>query len=386
MIDATYDVIVIGAGSVGVPAALSMARCGLDILVLDQAVSPGQGSQKTAIGGVRATHSEPAKIELCQRSLEIFSTWQETYGDDIQWTSGGYAFVAYREKEARLLQDLLIVQQRLGLNINWLHKESLLATIPGLSPEGLLGGTYSPEDGHCSTLLAGHAFYEAARRAGAAFRFSDSVVGITTAAGRVTGVQTTKDAYAAPVVVNAAGAWAQNVGTLVGEEHPVMPDSHEAGITEPVAPFLQPLVVDIRPAPGSANCYFYQLTNGQVVFCLTPDPPIRGFDRRETSAFLPQIAGRMITLMPKLANLRVRRTWRGLYPMTPDGAPLVGWSRKTGGYLAAVGMCGQGLMLGPGLGELLARLVTQSSLSRPDTEILDALSPYRSFERVEALR
>ncbi len=102
-----------------------------------------------------------------------------------------------------------------------------------------------------------------------------------------------------------------HVDALVGAGFLVTPDSHEAGITEPVAPFLKPMVVDIRPAQGSSACYFYQLTTGQVVFCLTPDPPIVGFDRRETSAFLPLIAQRMVALMPTLANLRVRRTWRG---------------------------------------------------------------------------
>lgn len=52
-------------------------------------------------------------------------------------------------------------------------------------------------------------------------------------------------------------------------DHPVL---HEAGITEPVAPFLAPLVVDIRPGPGSANVYFFQQASGQLVFCLTPSP------------------------------------------------------------------------------------------------------------------
>ena len=94
----------------------------------------------------------------------------------------------------------------------------------------------------------------------------------------------------------------------------------------------------------------------------------------------------MVGLMPKLLNLRVRRTWRGLYPMSPDGSPLVGWSEEIEGYLMAIGMCGQGFMLGPGLGELLARMVTQEELSTDDQEILAILSPHRAFQREEALK
>ena len=93
----------------------------------------------------------------------------------------------------------------------------------------------------------------------------------------------------------------------------------------------------------------------------------------------------MVHLIPRLANIRVRRTWRGIYPMTPDGVPIVGWARDVEGILIAIGMCGQGFMLGPGLGELLARLVTQSTLLPGDEEILAVLSPYRMFEGQEVL-
>jgi sarcosine oxidase subunit beta len=227
--------------------------------------------------------------------------------------------------------------------------------------------------------------YEQAKAAGASFRFGETIAGIQTVAGRVRGVVTDKDAYEAPIVVNAAGPWASEVGHLAGMEHPVRPDSHEGGITEPVAHFLGPMVVDIRPAPGSANYYFFQLATGQVVFCITPSPSLWGFDRRETSAFLPMVAKRMVDLMPCLTNLRVRRTWRGLYPMTPDGSPLVGWSRDVSGYLMAIGMCGQGFMLGPGLGELLSRLA-RGEATPEDEEILSILSPYRAFAEQEALK
>jgi sarcosine oxidase subunit beta len=110
-----------------------------------------------------------------------------------------------------------------------------------------------------------------------------------------------------------------------------------------------------------------------------------GSDRRETSEFLPMVASRMVKLMPKLANLKVRRTWRGLYPMTPDGTPIVGRSKTLEGYIDAVGMCGQGYMLGPGVGALLARMVT-NTLTKDDEEILHELRPNREFAGTEALK
>lgn len=380
-----YDVIIVGAGSVGLPAAFFLAQAGLKPLVIDQFASPGQGSNKAAIGGIRATHSAPSKIHLCIKSIEIFSSWQEVYGDNIEWYEGGYSFVAYRERDERVLKDLLKIQQSYGLDIRWLGRDDLLKVIPALNPEGLIGGTYSPKDGSASPLLTAHAFYTHAKELGVEFRFRERVTGIIRRRGRVVGIRTDQGGYATGTVINAAGPWARTVAQMAGLDVPVAPDSHEAGITEPVERFLGPMVVDIRPAEGSKNYYFYQHAPGPIVFCITPDPPIVGTDRRETSVFLPMIAQRMVDLMPKLANIKVRRTWRGLYPMTPDGFPIVGRARELEGYIYAVGMCGQGYMLGPGVGVLLTHLV-QNDLTSQDEEILEELSPYREFGGEEKLK
>lgn len=381
----SYDAIVLGAGSVGTPSALAMAQQGLKVLVIDPMPSSGQGSNKAAIGGIRATHSDPAKIRLSLRSLEVFSTWEETYGDDIEWQKGGYLFVAYTPREEQILKDLLTTQHSYGLNIDWYNRDNLLKIAPDLNPNGLIGGTFSPDDGSASPMLSNHAFWKQAVQRGVEFRFQERPVSIVVEGGKVKGVRTDKGEYAADVVVNAAGAWAREVARMGGTDVPVRPDLHEAAITEPVAQFLEPMVVDIRPAPGSANYYFYQHKTGQVIFCITPSPQIWGDERNETSEFLPMVAKRMVDLMPRLANLRVRRTWRGMYPMTPDGSPIVGWARETEGFLQAVGMCGQGYMLGPGVGELVARMVT-GKVTAEDEDTLRFLSPERTYAGQERLK
>jgi sarcosine oxidase, subunit beta len=380
-----YDVIVIGSGSVGTPTALFLAEAGIRTLVIDRLPSPGQGSNKRAIGGLRATHSDPAKIRLCLRSLDIFRSWKERRGDDIEWHQGGYSYVAYRPEEEKTLKDLLVIQQSFGLNIRWHDRGELMEIVPGINPRGLIGGTLSPDDGHASPLLAAEAFYFQARKAGAEFLFNERVIGLVVEGGRVRGVRTDRGEYAADVVVNAAGAWASEVGKFAGLDIPVTPDQHEGAVTEAVAHFLEPMVVDIRPAPGSANYYFYQHATGQVIFCITPSPSLWGYDDRETSGFLPMVARRMVDLVPRLGNLRVRRTWRGLYPMTPDGFPIVGRAKEVEGLLLAVGMCGQGFMLGPGVGELIVRLVRKETTPQ-DEEVLTYLSPYREFIGREKLQ
>jgi len=380
-----YDVIIIGAGSVGVPTALSLSQAGLKVLVLEQLPSVGQASNKHAIGGIRATHSDPAKIYLCTRSLDHFSHWEEKYGDDIEWYKGGYSFVAYREQEKETLLSLLKVQQSFGLNISWLERENILKIMPDLNPDGLLGGTFSPDDGSASPLKSAYAFYKQAVLNGVIFRFNEKIIKILIENDRVTGVQTENAEYHSRYVINAAGSWAADFNQDTGIQIPVKPDAHEAGVTEPVIRLFDPMVVDIRPRQGSSNFYFYQHANGKIIFCITPNPQIWGNLSVETSEFLPLAARRLIEIMPKLRNIRVRRTWRGTYPMTPDGSPIIGEVDELQGYLLAVGMCGQGFMLGPGVAELLSHLIL-GSLVEEEKQTLKALSLYREFANVEKLK
>lgn len=380
-----YDVIVIGAGSIGQPTALYLAEAGFKVLVLDPEHGPGQANNKKAIGGVRATHSDFGKISVCLRSIEIFKNWEAERGDDIGWLSNGYSYPAYNEKDAEILQNLMKVQHSFGLNIKWLSPEEYNEVVPGILMEGLLGSTFSPEDGSCSPLLVTSSYFSHALRAGVEYRFNEKVTGFELADGMVAKVKTNKGSYSSAWVINAGGNFARETGALVGLELPVFPDNHEAGITEPVARFFEPMVIDMRKAPGSANFYFYQNIEGQVVFCITPDPAILGIDNRSTSEFLPMCSKRMLHIYPRLRNLKVRRTWRGQYPMTPDGFPIVGIMKEAPNMVQAVGMCGQGFMLGPGMGELITRICL-NRLSADDLRVLKSFDPYRQFTGQEAFK
>lgn len=381
----SYDVVIIGAGSVGVPAAMAMAAQKIKVLVIDSMPSPGQKNNKKAIGGIRATHSDFGKIKVCQRSIEIFSSWEETHGDDIGWLQNGYSYPAYNDSDELKLKDLMKIQHAFGLNIKWISADEYSGLVPGISTNGLRGSTYSPQDGSASPLLAMSAFYFESCKLGAEYRFDEQVKSITVTNGNVTKVNTDRDSYSCGQVINAAGNYARNIGEMVGENTPVTPDNHEGAITEPVKRFFGPMVVDMRPSQDSANYYFYQNKEGQVVFCITPSPPLLGIDDDSTSWFFPQVAQRMVTLYPRLAILKVRRSWRGQYPNTPDGFPIVGRSRHISNFIQCAGMCGQGFMLGPGLGELMTRIVS-ATLTPDDHRILESFDPYREFGRSEVFK
>ncbi len=364
----TFDVIVVGSGSVGNPTACFLAQEGLKVLVVERRPASGQGDNKAAIGGVRATHSDPGKILTCSESLRIFSTWEEEHGFHIGWKPGGYCFPVFDENIEGVLKGILPIQKQHGLAIDWVGPERIAELIPGIVTAGLRGGTYSPHDGQVSPLLTAVAFQVEAVRHVAIYRFNERVTAYTREHGRITGVITDRGRYAAGWVVLATGADAADDGPLLNIEIPVMPDSHEAGISAPVEPFLAPLVVDLRPGPEgrTANFYFGQNSEGQIIFCYTPKELFVGTNRESLSEFLPILANRMISLIPRFKNLLIRRVWRGCYPMTPDGVPIIDTVDGCAGLILAVGMCGQGFMMGPGVAKNVTHRIVHGEWLLPE--------------------
>ena len=198
-----YDVIIIGAGSVGLPLSIELKKRKLNILVIDELPSPGQGQNKTAIGGIRATHSYFSKIKTCQRSIDIFNSWKETHGDDIGWIQGGYSLVAYDKDTAETLKDTVNIQKSMGLNIKWLDEDQLLKKIKYLNPNDLAGGTYSPEDGHLSPLLTMGSFFRQAKDHDVNFIFNEKVIKFEIYKNKIRSVVTDNDTYYADIIINA---------------------------------------------------------------------------------------------------------------------------------------------------------------------------------------
>lgn len=379
-----YDIVIIGAGSIGLPLSYYLAARGKKVAVIEKHASCGRGQNRAAIGGVRATHSDPAKIKICQMSIDIMKNMEHEHGLDVDWVTGGYLFPVYDEEKENALKSLLKVQKKFDLNISWIDPDSIEELVPGITRRGLRGGTYSPEDGSSSPLKVAGAFYKLAMEKGVDFHFYETVLSMEKSGTKIVSIKTDKNEFSAALFINAAGADARKLSQMAGLDIPVNPDCHEAGITEPVQPFFKPMVVDIRSDSQSSNYYFYQNKEGQVVFCITPNPPILGKDIDNTSAFLPLVVHRMLELYPRLRNLRIRRTWRGLYPMTPDGYPIAGYTKEAENMLLAVGMCGQGFMLGPGLGRILSEVIVDNS--KKYDFILEELSPYREFSGKELLK
>lgn len=375
-----YDVIIIGAGSVGTPTAYFLAKEGFKVLVIEKNKAPGRGQNRAAIGGIRATHSDYAKIKLCLSSIDIFKNWYENTGDDINWYQGGYFYPIYNEKDKESVLSLLKIQKSFGLNIDFISKEDALKVVPDLCSDNLLGAIYSPEDGSASPLKSNYSFFKQAKLLDTDFIFESEVIGLIKEKDRFVGVKTNKEDYFADFIIISSGKDIELFSKELDIKIPVKSDLHEAGITEPVARLFDPMIVDIRSYPNSKNIYFYQNSEGQIVFCLTPMPAKYYESDSCTAEFLPQISNRIFDVYPYFGNLRIRRVWRGYYPNTPDGNPIIEFINSN--VLLLVGMCGQGFMLGPGIGNISVKIL-KNNLSEEEKKIVADLSLFRKFDNVE---
>eukprot|EP00392_Amoebophrya_sp_AT5.2_P005650 g5659.t1 len=419
-----FDVIILGAGAIGLPTALALKDHFARVLVLDGFASAGQGDNKRALGGVRATFGNPGKIMVGKESVNIFRNWKKNTGDDIDWKDGGYLFPFYTAHDEQKLVKLLPTQRRCGLEIGYVSKEKVQELVPDIESAGLRGGVYSPQDGQATPYLASASMMRLARAKGVDFRFKHTVVSFLLGSNgrettecdesraenkRVTGVvafdQTTgrlRKFRASLKVVNCLGASCNEVVSTLGHTLPLIVDSHDAAVTSPVVfdaeqqqeqatsrspQKIRPLVVDIRNFAGSSCFYFYQNLRNQLVLSNAPYPAVTGFDTDETAHFLPQLAQRLLALLPACGEkILVRRVWRGLYANTADGNPLVGEDAYYTGLMHACGMGGQGFMLGPGVGSLLARVLTGRKTVE-DEACLEEFNPGRKMDgAAEALR
>jgi sarcosine oxidase subunit beta len=178
------------------------------------------------------------------------------------------------------------------------------------------------------------------------------VVGIDPLPGGGFLVHTSKGNIRADRIINAAGAWSPQVAKLVGITLPNHPHRHEILSTEPLKPFLKPLVSLL-----STGLYFSQSMRGEIVGGITVPDDSHGIQLGSRLLFLEKIAAELVALMPRLAGVKVVRQWAGPYDVSPDGYPILGTPDSVPGFYLACGFVGHGFMMAPVMANLYADLL-----------------------------
>lgn len=373
----TYDAIVIGGGIIGAATGYYLSKRKLKVLLLEKNYLTS-GSTGRCITGIRQQFSTPATIQTAMEAVRLFQSMKEEFDMDVEWKDSGYLFLAHSEDLVDMFKKNISIQSQFGLNVEFITAEECKKIVPLLDIDGLIGGAYCPSDGQANPFLVVRGYVEGIRRNGGRVQIEAEVIDIDVDKGKVQSVTISSgETISAPIILNAAGPWAKDVGKLAGVDLDVAPDRHEALITEGIQYAEIPMLVDYRADGG----YFVQRITGQFIGCFTPEKKVPGFSTDATLEFLVEMSRRMCRLIPAMENIAVLRQWAGSYCMTPDGNPIVDQTEVEGFY-CSVGMCGHGFMLGPALGKYMAQFITESTWPIS----MDEFTYGRSFGEMESMR
>jgi sarcosine oxidase subunit beta len=345
------DVVIVGAGIMGLSIAYNLARNhGItDVLVVDRTYLCGGASGRNG-GGVRAQFSSEENIRLMQESIRICRDFAREMRINIWFRQGGYLFLVRSEEGRRTLEKSIALQNDCGLGTRMLTPREAQKIVPELNVEGVVATSYNPDDGVVFPWPFVWGYAQCAEKLGVEISPFTEVVGFRTEGARILGVITTKGEVKTHRVVNAAGAWSPEVARMLGVELPNHPHRHEICSTEPLKPWLQPLVADL-----SNGLYFSQSMRGEIVGGISNNAVPSGINMDSSHRFLSLYAKAVVHACPILGSVKVLRQWAGCYDLTPDANPIVGAIDEVECFYQASGFMGHGFMMAPVMGRRIAQ-------------------------------
>jgi sarcosine oxidase subunit beta len=355
------DVVVVGAGIMGLATAYHLAKehAKRRIVVLEAGYLCGGASGRNG-GGVRAQWSSEANVRLMQESLEMCKEFAHEHRINTWFRQGGYLFLARDEKRAAELARSVQLQRTLGLKTRLIDANEARALVPQLNPAGVLAASFNADDAVVFPWPFVWGYAEGARELGVDVHTFCKVNAIETTGGKVSGVATERGLLKAPVVVNACGALSPELAASVGVELPTKPHRHEICASEPLKPFLGPLVADL-----GNGLYFSQSTRGEIVGGIGNPKTPPGPTQASSIRFLALYSRALIATCPSLSSLKIQRQWAGLYDLSPDHAPIVGPVDEVPGLYLSSGFMGHGFMMAPAVGKRLARMLATGETPEP---------------------
>lgn len=365
---ARAEIVIIGSGVMGLAIAYNLAVRGQRGVVVLDAHYLAWGASGRNGGGLRQQWSTEMNIRLMQESMAICTSFAQEMGINVWMRQGGYLFLARTEATAAALERNIALQHRCDVPTRLIPLDEVRTIVPELETDGFVAASYNPTDGIVFPWPFLWGYAGAAARRGVAIHTASPVTAIDRRGDDFV-VTTPKSAITCGRVVNAAGAWSPQVAKLVGGALPNHPARHEILSTEPLKPFLKPMVSVLE-----SGLYFSQSLRGEVVGGISmPDPPETEVRLGSRLAFVERMAQGMCRLMPLLGNVKVVRQWAGPYDLSPDENPIVGELPGVPGFYVCCGFRGHGFMMAP----VVARHYALYLLGQARHPFFDAWRPER---------
>ena len=346
------DAIIVGGGIHGCSTALHLTLAGMKPVLIEKDYA-GRHASGVNAGGVRQLARHVAEIPLSIRSMGIWEKIEELLDDDCSFESHGQVLVAENEAELAICRTRVAELNALGFTHEELIDGAELRRLVPAVAETCPGGVVSRRDGAANPAQTTTAFRRKAALLGATVCEGVAATNVRREDG-LWRVDVGADSYAAPVLVNAAGAWAGRIAADLGEPVPVETVAPMLMITSRVPHFIDPVVI-LRGRKLS----FKQFKNGTVLIggghLATPDQ-----DRNETVLDWQSLAisaRTVFELFPLMRDATIMRAWAGIEARTADELPVLGPSARHAGLYHQFGFSLHGFQLGPGAGAVMAELI-----------------------------
>jgi sarcosine oxidase, subunit beta len=362
--DQHADAIIIGGGIHGASLAFHLTKLGLRPLILERFFT-ASGATGRSSGLVRMHYDLEPESRLAWASFAYFRDWAERVGGDCGFTRTGFVQIvapAYSEQ----LRANVAMHQRIGIPSLLVTPEDVARLAPSFVVDDFDVAAYEPESGYADPSATVNGFLAAARQNGARLVQECAVTAVLTTGGRVTGVGSSKGDFHAPIVINAAGPWAKQVGALAGLELPIDTWRHDTLFIRRPATLgpSHPTVIDM-----ANSMYFRPETGGLTLVGLEDNNPIGlspdGDADHAAPDFVDRAVERICRRIPLMEQGSLHSAHSGFDGITPDQRAILGAAGPEGFYLSC-GFSGTGFKIGPAVGACLAELIVEGAAKTVD--------------------
>ena len=370
---------VVGGGVIGCSVAYYLAKKGVRVIVVEKKERLSFGASGANQGGCPLQLFESPVLELARESLKLYKNLAEEIDCDIEYENVGSLVCSVDEKQYPDMEKHFQDKQREGINVRLIEGHQLRKLEPTLG-EDIIVGVEEWDSWMVNPFKVNYGFVYAARKLGTEFLFSTQVKKIERDKERVVSVITDREKIKTDFLVNAAGAWASEIGKMLGLTIPVRARRGQIIVTEPVplnerwryildADYLTTAFdlaaieksKDARIKLGVAGSYIQEKSGNWTI---GSSRDFAGYNNRVTMQTLKYIAKRVIKFMPKLKDVSCIRTFAGLRPFCyVDGLPILSKIKSPQNFVIATGHGGEGMTLAPITGKLIAELITESRTS-----------------------
>ena len=274
------------------------------------------------------------------------------------------------------------MHQRIGIPSLLISSEDAKRLAPNIKADDFDIAAYEPESGYADPSASAASLMDAAKRLGARLIQGVTVTGIQLASGKVTGVRTSAGDFSAPIVVNAAGAWAQSVAKMAGVDLPINTWRHDVAFVRPPTGIAQhsPVIFD-----NPNSMYIRPETGGLILIGLEDDNPLGespdGYTDRAQPGFVERAVDRICIRIPEMDAASLHSDQGGYDGLSPDQRAILGQIGPEGFY-AQCGFSGTGFKIAPAVGLCMSELIIDGEAKTVDITPFD---PNR-FERGELLK